>query len=288
MSRHSLPTPLVSTDWLAGHLNEPGVRVVDASMYLPNAGRDARAEYLAGHIPGAVFADIGFLSDETAQYPHTMPAPDTFATRLGSLGIGSEHAIVVYDSSGQNFSAPRLWFMLRIFGHQHVAVLDGGLKKWLAEGRATDTVVPEVVPTSFVAHLDATRLRDMHFMRENVSAQNVQVVDARSRGRYEATEPEPRSGVRGGHMPGSMNVHYASLMNEDGTLRDKDALRAIIADAGLDTGKPIVASCGTGVTACAVLLALDVIGDSNTALFDGSWTEWGSATDTPVETGPAR
>jgi thiosulfate/3-mercaptopyruvate sulfurtransferase len=288
MSRDSLLTPLVSTAWLASHLQEPWLRVVDATMYLPNAGRDARAEYLAGHIPGAVFADIGWLSDEKAPYPHTMLAADTFATRMGSLGIGSSHAIVVYDSSGQNFSAPRLWWMLRIFGHQAVAVLDGGLPKWIAEGRAVDAAVPEVVPAAFEAHLDTSRLRDLSFVRDNIARQQAQIVDARSPGRFEATEPEPRAGVRGGHIPGSKNVHYARLVNADGTMRNASELRAIVADAGLDTAQPIVASCGTGVTACAVLLALDVIGDSNTALFDGSWTEWGSATDTPVETGPAR
>lgn len=288
MSHSSMPTPLVSTDWLASHLHEPGLKVVDASMYLPNAGRDAKAEYLAGHIPGAVFADINWLSDETAAYPHTLPASDTFATRMGSLGIGSTHAIVVYDASGQNFSAPRLWWMLRVFGHQSVAVLDGGLRKWVAESRAVDAVIPASLPAAFEAHLDSSRMRGIAFMRDNVSARDAQVVDARSPGRFEATEAEPRAGVRGGHMPGSVNVHYASLVRDDGTLRDATELATIVKAAGLDTSRPIVASCGTGVTGCAVLLALDVIGDANTALYDGSWTEWGSATDTPVETGPAR
>lgn len=288
MSRESMPTPLVSTDWLADHLHEPWLRVVDASMYLPNAGRDARAEYHEGHIPGAVFADIGWLSDESAAYPHTMPAADTFATRLGALGVGSEHAIVVYDTSGQNFSAPRLWWMLRVCGHQAVAVLDGGMKKWLADRRQTETVVPTPLPATFEAHIDVERMRDMAFMRDNILSGATQVVDARSAGRFEGTEPEPRAGVRGGHIPNSVNVHYAQLVNDNGTLRSATQLRQIVEGAGLDTKRPIVASCGTGVTACAVLLALDVMGDSNTALFDGSWTEWGSATDTPVETGPAR
>ncbi len=217
-----------------------------------------------------------------------MAAADTFATRMGSLGVGSAHAIVVYDTSGQNFSAPRVWWMLRVFGHQAVAVLDGGLRKWTAERRATDTLVPHAEPAAFEAHLDTRRMRDIAFMRENITARDAQVVDARSPGRFEATEPEPRAGVRGGHIPGSVNVHYARMVHDDGTLRDADELRTILRNAGLDTTRPIVASCGTGVTACAVLLALDVVGDANTALFDGSWTEWGSATDTPVETGPAR
>lgn len=288
MSRDSLPTPIVSTDWLAAHLHEPWVRVVDASMYLPNAGRNAQEEYAQSHIPGAVFADIGWLSDERAMYPHTLPPADTFATRVGSLGIGSAHAIVVYDTSGQNFSAPRLWWMLRAFGHQEVAVLDGGFKKWTDEGRDVDALVPEVTRAAFEAHLDTDRVRDIAAMRQNVNSKAEQVLDARSPGRFEATEPEPRAGVRGGHIPGSVNVHYASLMNSDGTLRSKAELQQIVRKTGVDLNAPIVASCGTGVTACAVILALDVLGVSNTAVFDGSWTEWGSATDTPVETGPAR
>lgn len=288
MSRDSLPTPIVSTDWLAKHLHEPWVRVVDASMYLPNAGRNAQEEYAHSHIPGAVFADIGWLSDERATYPHTLPPADTFATRVGSLGIGSAHAIVVYDTSGQNFSAPRLWWMLRAFGHQEVAVLDGGFKKWTAEGRPVDAQVSEITRAAFEAHLDADRVRDMAAMQRNVNSKAEQVLDARSPGRFEATEPEPRAGVRGGHIPGSVNVHYASLMNGNGTLRSKEELQQIVSQAGVDLSAPIVASCGTGVTACAVILALDVLGVSNTAVFDGSWTEWGSATDTPIETGPAR
>lgn len=288
MSRDSLPTPIVSTDWLAAHLHEPWVRVVDASMYLPNAGRNAQDEYAQSHIPGAVFADIGWLSDERAMYPHTLPPADTFATRVGSLGIGSAHAIVVYDTSGQNFSAPRLWWMLRAFGHQEVAVLDGGFKKWTDEGRDVDALVPEVTRAAFEAHLDTDRVREIAAMRQNVNSKAEQVLDARSPGRFEATEPEPRAGVRGGHIPGSVNVHYASLMNSDGTLRSKAELQQIVSKTGVDLNAPIVASCGTGVTACAVILALDVLGVSNTAVFDGSWTEWGSATDTPVETGPSR
>lgn len=288
MTRVALPTPLVSTEWLAQHLREPWVRVVDASMYLPNAGRNAHEEYLAGHIPGAVFADLGWLSDENAPYPHTIPAADTFAMRAGSLGIGSAHAVVVYDTSGQNFSAPRLWWMLRTFGHQEVAVLDGGMQKWAKEGREIETILPAVTRAALETHFDSSRVRDMKQMRANVDGKAEQVVDARSPGRFTATEPEPRAGVRGGHIPGSVNLHYAALVNGDGTMRSRQDLQQIVKDAGVDTSAPIVASCGTGVTACAVVLALDVLGVQNTAVFDGSWTEWGSATDTPVETGPAR
>ncbi|MEP6835306.1 MAG: 3-mercaptopyruvate sulfurtransferase [Gemmatimonas sp.] len=288
MSRVALPTPLVSTDWLAQHLRESWVRVVDASMYLPNTGRNAHEEFLAGHIPGAVFADIGWLSDESAPFPHTVPRADTFAMRAGSLGIGSAHAVVIYDTSGQNFSAPRLWWMLRTFGHQEVAVLDGGFKKWQQERREVETILPEVTRAALEAHLDVNRLRDIKAMRANLESRKEQVIDARSPGRFEATEPEPRAGVRGGHIPGSTNIHFATLVNDDGTMRSRAELAQIVTNAGVDTSAPIVASCGTGVTACAVILALDVLGVSDTAVFDGSWTEWGSATDTPIATGPAR
>lgn len=287
MTESALPTPIVSTAWLAVHIGRPSLRVVDASMYLPSANRNARAEYEAAHIPSAVFADFAWLSDDSAPYPHTLLGDTIFATRIGALGIGSGDDVVVYDSSGQNFSAPRLWWMLRTFGHERVSVLDGGLLKWRAEGRAVTTDVANVVPATFHAKLDATRVRDLRAMQANLATHAAQVVDARSPGRFQGTEAEPRVGVRSGHIPGSVNVHYAALVNSDGTLRDTNALRAIVASAGLDLAQPIVASCGTGVTACAVVLALHVLGVPNAAVFDGSWTEWGSAPDTPVALGPA-
>ena len=282
------PTPLVSTAWLAEHLHDASVKVLDVTMYLPNQQREAKAEYQAAHIPGARFADLGWLSDESAPFPHTFPKPDVFAERIGTLGVSNDDAVVVYDSSGQNFSAPRLWYMLRVMGHPRVSVLDGGLKKWRAENRAVDANVPTITPAKFFAHLDGARLRDIDDVRSNLESHAEQVVDARSPGRFQATEPEPRAGVRGGHIPGSVNVHYATLVNTDGTVRNEDELRRIVQESGLDVSKPIVASCGTGVTACAVVLALDIIGVKNAAVFDGSWTEWGSATNTPVETGPAK
>lgn len=280
-----LPAPLVSTAWLAEHLGDPALKVVDTTTFLPTANRDARSEYLAGHIPGAVFADIDWLSDETSPLPHTFPSTAQFAERLGSLGIGSEHAVVVYDSSGQNFSAPRLWFMLRAFGHERVAVLDGGLRRWTLDGRALERGPVAVTPARFIPRFDASRLRDRGAMEANVRSAREQVVDARSPGRFAATEPEPRAGVRGGHIPGSRNVHYATLVRDDGTLREPAALRAIMDAAGVALDRPIVASCGSGVTACAVVLALEVLGARETAVYDGSWTEWGGRSDTPVETG---
>jgi len=287
----SFPTPLVSVAWLASTLQESPatrpVRVIDASTYLPTAGRNAKSEYDAAHIPGAVFADLGWLSDANAPFPHTLLDAATFGARIGALGIGNDDRVVVYDGSGQNFSAPRLWWMLRSFGHRQVSVLDGGLTKWVADGNAVTSVVSEIVPKEFVAALDAACVRDLDAMRTNVESHAAQVVDARSPGRFEGTEVEPRAGVRGGHIPGSVNVHYATLVNADGTVRSASALRTMFTEAGLDLSQPIIASCGTGVTACAVVLALDIVGAADAAVFDGSWTEWGSSADTPVATGKA-
>jgi thiosulfate/3-mercaptopyruvate sulfurtransferase len=287
MPLETFPTPLVSTTWLAEHLAQPWVRVIDASSYLPTAGRDARAEYEVAHIPGAQFCDLAWISDDTAPFPHTLPSAAVFAERIGSLGISNSDAVVVYDSSGHNFSAPRIWWMLRTFGHERVAVLDGGLVKWQREGRAVESGVRPAQPAVFAARLDASRVRDLASMRGNAEQPRAQVVDARSPGRFAATEPEPRAGVRGGHMPHSKNVHYAKLVSDDGTLRPAEELREIMRVSGVDLARPIIASCGTGVTACAVVLALDVMGVHDAAVYDGSWTEWGSQTDTPIETGPS-
>jgi thiosulfate/3-mercaptopyruvate sulfurtransferase len=281
-----LPTPLVGPDWLAEHLDHPRLRVVDASWYLPAMGRDGRAEYAAAHIPGAIFADLEQLADETAPFPHTLPDPTVLGSRLGNMGIGDGYAVVVYDGSGQNFSAPRLWWMLRTMGHERVAVLDGGLAGWQRAGHPVSTETTSFGSVPFTPRFDATRWRDLPAMRAAIAARDEQVVDARSAGRFTGTEAEPRAGVRGGHMPGAHNVHYASLVNGDGTLKTPAALRAIFDKAGVNIDAPIAASCGTGITACAVLLGLDIVGARQTALYDGSWTEWGSQPDTPVETGP--
>ena len=276
MSNSPFPTPLVSVKWLAEHLDDPRLRVVDASMYLPGAGRDVLAEYRATHIPGVVFADLGWLSDPTAPFPHTLLGAEDFAQRMGALGIGNDEAVVVYDSSGQNLSAPRFWWMMRTFGHAKVAVLDGGLKKWQHDGHDVTAAITSIAPQTFRAVLSADRVRDLTAMQDNLRTHAAQVVDARSPGRFTGQEPEPRAGVRSGHIPGSSNVHYATLVQADGTVRPAEELRALMTAAGVDLSRPVVASCGTGVTACAVVLALEVLGVHDTAVFDGSWTEWGS------------
>lgn len=281
-----LPTPLVGTGWLAEHLGHPLLRLVDASWYLPAMGRNGRSEFAAAHIPGAIYGDLDALADETAPYPHTMPPADVLAARFGALGIGDEHAVVVYDGSGQNFSAPRLWWMLRTMGHTQVAVLDGGLSAWQREGRPVTSEVVPYPPAHFTPRFDASRWRDLEAMRATIAARDEQVVDARSAGRFTGTEAEPRAGVRGGHMPGAKHVHYASLVQADGVMKSPAELRATFEKAGVNIDAPIAASCGTGITACAVLLGLEVVGARHTALYDGSWTEWGSQPDTPVETGP--
>lgn len=282
MASINLPAPLVSTDWLAAHLGHPELVVLDASLHLPASGRSARAEYDAGHIPGAVLAEIDWLSEPGAPFPHTLPSSALLAQRLGALGVGNANAVVIYDSSGQHFSAPRLWFMLRSHGHAQVAVLDGGLPKWVREGRPVTPEVPTPVAATFTGQRDAARWHDLASMRGLVTSMDAQVVDARSPSRFAATEPEPRAGVRGGHMPGAANVHYASLLAADGTMLPPAQLRERFTEAGVDLARPIVGTCGSGVTACAVMLALDVLGAPHTAVYDGSWTEWGSQPDTPV------
>ncbi len=273
-------SPIVSTEWLAQHLNAPDVRVADASWYLPQDGRNARTEYQSVHIPGAVFFDIDDLSDETSPYPHMLAPAPKFASRMRKLGLGDGHLIVVYDGMGL-FSAPRAWWMLRAMGHEDVVVLDGGLPKWRREGRPLDDLVPVPQPRHFTPRPNNLLIRDFEQMIA-AAVSGEQIVDARSPARFAGRVEEPRPGVRRGHIPGSLNAYYAELMEEDGTLRPPEELREWFAECGIDLAKPVITTCGSGVTAAALLLALHRIGVSEGAVYDGSWAEWGARPEAPV------
>lgn len=275
---------LVETAWLAEHLDAPDIVVVDASWHMPDSGRDARAEYLEAHIPGAVYFDIDEIANRESDQPHTLPSPAAFASAMRKMGIGDGMRIVVYEAGGP-FSAPRVWWMFRIMGVDDVALLNGGLAKWRGEGRPVTDAVPNRPERHFTARFNATMVKDLADMRRLVDGGTRPIVDVRSPGRFTAAEPEPREGVRGGHMPGAVNLHYARFANPDGTLRSGDDLEQIFAEAGLSTDDPIVTTCGSGVTAAIPILALATLGHERAALYDGSWSEWGSAEDTPVEQG---
>jgi thiosulfate/3-mercaptopyruvate sulfurtransferase len=275
---------IVSTAWLEAHLSAPDVKVLDASWHMPDTGRDARAEYIAAHIPGAAFFDIDDISDTRSPLPHMAPQPEKFVSRMRKLGVSDGHRVVVYDQAGL-FSAARAWWMLRLLGHRDVAVLDGGLPKWLAEGRATEDTAPVLRERHFTARRNAALVRDVTQVAAATKLGAEQIVDARSAPRFRGEAPEPRPGLRSGHIPGALNLHYAQLLNEDGTMKDEAAIKAAFVAAGVDLGKPIVSSCGSGVTACILDLALERIGNRRHAVYDGSWAEWGMFPDLKVELG---
>lgn len=278
---------LVSTEWLASRLGSPGLRVVDGSWYLPGSGRDAAAEYLAGHIPGAVFFDLDANSNTANALPHMLPSAEAFAERMMRLGLHRSDAVIVYDGSGVNLSAARVWWMFRTFGHPRVAVLDGGLQKWRREGRPMETGAVQRPPGDFTARLNPAAIRDLGQMWANLQNPTEQLVDLRSRGRFLGLEPEPRAGVRGGHIPGSRNLPFTELTASDGTMLPLPELRRRIESAGIDLSQPVIAMCGSGTSACALVLALELLGRP-AAVYDGSWTEWGSRSETPVETARLR
>ena len=278
------PEALVSTDWLADHLNAPDVCIVDASWHMPNAGRNARAEFEAAHIPGAVYFDIDEINDEGNPLPHMLPSPEKFSSRMRKMGLGDGNRIVVYDSTGVS-AAARVWWMFRVFGHEDVALLDGGLQKWLTEGRPVTDAPGESRARHFTARVNTLLARDYAQMRANVDSRAEQVLDARSPGRFSATEPEPRPELPGGHIPGSLNIPFPKVMeSENKTMLPADGIRQALEDAGVDTSKPMVTSCGSGVTAAILTLALYLIGHEQVPVFDGSWTEWASNPDSPIET----
>jgi thiosulfate/3-mercaptopyruvate sulfurtransferase len=268
-----MTSALVTTEWLAKHLGEPDLRVVDGSWHMPQAKRDPAREFQDAHLPGAVFFDIDGIADTTSGLPHMLPSPEVFAHAIGALGIGGGDRVVIYDSRGV-VSAARVWWTLRVFGHDAVAVLDGGLPKWRAEGRPVTSGAATPIPRQFTPRFRPELVRDVSQVKTNVVSRREQVLDARSRGRFAGTEPEPRAGLPGGHIPGSLNLPYDELHAADGTLRSTADLRKAFTEAGVDLSRPVVTTCGSGITASVLALALHQVGRTDAAVYDGSWTEW--------------
>ena len=280
------PKTLVSTDWLAAHLGDPDLRILDASWHMPATGRDARAEYDAAHIPGARFFDIDAISDKRSALPHMAPPPEMFISRMRAMGVGDGHQVVIYDNSDVR-SAFRVWWTFRLMGKTDVAVLDGGLPKWRAEGRPTEDMPPVMRDRHITVQRQAGLVRDVTQVAAASKLGDPQIVDARSPERFRGEVPEPRPGLRAGHIPGSRNLPFGRLFNADGTMIAPDAIRAAFADAGIDLSRPVITTCGSGVTAAALSFALERAGHRDHSLYDGSWTEWGSFADLNIATGDA-
>ena len=280
------PQTLVSTGWLDAHLKDPDLRLLDASWYMPAEGRDAQAEYRATHIPGARFFDIDAISDHRSELPHMVPPVEKFMSRMRAMGVGDGHQVVVYDGSGL-FSAARVWWLFRLMGKRDVAVLDGGLPKWRDEGRAVSDMPPVVRDRHMTVSRQNHLVRDVTQVAQASKLGHHTILDARAPERFRGEVPEPRAGLRAGHIPGSRNVYYRDLLNENGTMKDPAALQKVFVAAGADLSKPVITTCGSGVTAAILSLALERIGKTDHSLYDGSWTEWGMYDDLPIATGDA-
>lgn len=278
------PKTLVSTNWLAAHLKDPDLRVIDASWYLPTAGRDAKSEYKNAHIPGARFFDIDDIVDSRSALPHMAPPPEKFISRMRAMGVGDGHQVVIYDGAGL-FSAARVWWTFRLMGKTDVAVLDGGLPKWRAEGRETEDMPPILRDRHMTVSRQNHLVKDVTQVAHAAKLGEAEIIDARGEARFKGDAPEPRPGLRSGHIPGSRNLPYTAVLNPDGTMKSPPDLRAAFVAAGVDLGKPAITSCGSGVTAAILSLALERIGHRNHALYDGSWAEWGMYDDLGVEKG---
>jgi len=283
---HPTQKTLVSTTWLNEHLKDPDLRVLDASWHMPSAGRDAKAEFAAEHIPGARFFDIDDISDARSDLPHMVPPVEKFMSRVRALGVGDGHQIVVYDSSGI-FSAPRVWWLFQLMGHTDIAVLDGGLPKWRAEGLPLEDLDPIIRDRHMTVRRQNQMVRDVTQVAQASKLGDHEIIDARAAPRFRGEVEEPREGLRAGHIPGARNVPYTTLLNADGTLKSETDLRATFDAAGVDLSKPAITSCGSGITAAVLALALTQIGKHDHSLYDGSWTEWGQFPTLNVATGEA-
>lgn len=277
---------LVTTEWLANEMGASDLRIVDASWHMPASGRNGLEEYLAGHIPGAVFMDLADLVDTTSPIDNTLPPPEKFASRMQSLGLGDGSRIVIYDDSAVK-TAARAWFMLKLFGAHDVAILDGGIAKWKAEGRPLAAGRETLRHRHFTAWQDVGKVRTKEQMLANLASKAEQVLDARGAARFTGEEADPRPNIAAGHIPGARNLPYSDLFNADGTFKDKAGLAAAFAEAGIDLAKPVVTSCGSGITACVLLFGMHLLGKDDATLYDGSWTEWGADPATPKELGAA-
>lgn len=280
------PKTLVSTDWLEAHLKDPDLRILDGSWFLPVMERDAKAGYAEAHIPGARFFDIDDIADSRSDLPHMAPPVEKFISRMRAMGVGDGHQVVVYDQAGI-FSAPRVWWLFRLMGKSDIAVLDGGLPKWVAEGRETEDMPPMMRDRHITVQRQANLVKDVTQVAHASKLGDHEIIDARAHGRFIGQDPEPRPGLRKGHIPGSKNVPWSDLLEQDSTMKSPEALKALFTSAGVDLSKPAICSCGSGVNAAMLSLALERIGHRNHAVYDGSWAEWGMFNDLRVATGEA-